>query len=61
MSVEQIMTKVIDEDVLVDAIVDQQLCDECGKKRCGEAQTKSTPGAIKRPPQTQRQSSQRET
>lgn len=50
-----------DEDVLVDAVVNQQLCDERGEKRCGDAQTESTPGAIKRPPQAQRQSGQSET
>lgn len=53
--------EIVIDDVLVDAVVDQQLGDECGEKRCGEAQTESTPRAIKCPPQTQRQSSQSET
>lgn len=35
--------EIVIDDVLVDAVVDQQLGDERGEKRCGEAQTESAP------------------
>lgn len=40
-------------DLLVNAIVDQQLCDDSSEEGGGDAQTEATPGAVERPPQAQ--------
>lgn len=45
-------------DLLVNAVVDQQLCDDGSEEGGGDAQTKATPGAVERPPQTQGESGQ---
>lgn len=46
-------------NLLVDSIVDQQLCEHSSQEGGGDAQTKATPGPVECPPQAQGQGCER--